>query len=163
MANNNIEQYLEAMLAALDGDTVLPDVPSPSWNIEKYLAAILTKLSSGGGSGGGGDVEVAHITIESGEDEQDVYVCDMTVEEIQVAQNNGKTVFCLFNDTLSVWSEVRTVQRDGQSYTVTMISFVAVLKGVELLRWTQFGYRSDGSSDELVVVHNNAYTLTPAT
>ena len=50
MANNNIEQYLEAMLAALDGDTV-PDVPSPSWNIEKYLAAILTKLSSGGGSG----------------------------------------------------------------------------------------------------------------
>jgi len=51
MANNNIEQYLEAMLAVLNGDNP-PDVPTPSWNIEKYLAAILGKLEelvNGGG------------------------------------------------------------------------------------------------------------------
>lgn len=114
-------------------------------------------------SGGGGDVEVAHITIELGEDEQDVYVCDMTVDEIQAAQNNGKTVFCLFYDAFSVWSEIRTVQSGGQSYTVTTISFVDVNRYDDVLKRTQFGYRSDGSSDELVVVHENTYTLTPAT
>lgn len=38
MANNNIEQYLEAILTAIEGGDA--SLPVPSWNVEKYLAAI---------------------------------------------------------------------------------------------------------------------------
>jgi hypothetical protein len=91
MANNNIEQYLEAMLAALDGDPV-PDVPSPSWNIEKYLAAILTKLSSGG-SGGGGNIEVVNVAFTPGEG-SDEWTCtiDKTFAELVAMVNAGKKI-----------------------------------------------------------------------
>lgn len=60
MANNNLEKYLEAILDKI-ADGTETDIPRPSWNIEKYLAAIYEALSEGGGGGGsGGGVLVVH-------------------------------------------------------------------------------------------------------
>lgn len=50
MANDRIEQYLEAILEKLNDGTET-GVPVPAWRIEQYLAAIYDKC--GGGSGGG--------------------------------------------------------------------------------------------------------------
>lgn len=43
MANNNLEKYLEAILDQI-ADGTETDIPRPSWNIEKYLAAIYEAL-----------------------------------------------------------------------------------------------------------------------
>lgn len=145
MANNNIEQYLEAMLAALDGDTV-PDVPSPSWNIEKYLAAILTKLSSGGGSGGG-DVVVSHITADVSGDEL-VYSCDMTESEIEEALDAGKTVLAVFANAVSIWTMLSSPVAD----------FITIFTRGNTILYNSFVF-SDGSLQMV----SNSYTLTPAT
>lgn len=109
MANNNIEQYLEAMLAALDGDTV-PDVPSPSWNIEKYLAAILTKLSSGGGSGGG--VLVASMNLET-------MTLNKTWQEIHDAVLNGGAVLQI--EAMEVAAPLSAGKNNG-TYTVSIVT-----------------------------------------
>lgn len=70
MANNNLEKYLEAILDKI-ADGTETDIPRPSWNIEKYLAAIYEALSSGGGGGGGGSgggvlaVSILHDDVQS--------------------------------------------------------------------------------------------------
>lgn len=114
MANNNIEQYLEAMLAALDGDTV-PDVPTPSWNIEKYLAAILTKLSSGGGSSGGGSGGGALVvTVTEG-------TMDKTWQEIHDAYiPNGAVAYYDFGGGAIGVRSVAAVYAEAGEYGVVV-------------------------------------------
>ena len=77
MANNNLETYLEAILDKI-ADGTETNIPRPSWNIEKYLAAIYEALSSGGGSGGG--VLVVHETVSGG-----THTLDKTWQEIHDA------------------------------------------------------------------------------
>ena len=78
MANNNLETYLEAILDKI-ADGTETDIPRPSWNIEKYLAAIYEALSEGGGGGGstGGGVLVVHETVSGS-----THTLDKTFKEI---------------------------------------------------------------------------------
>ena len=48
----NLEEYLQAILDKIANGTETT-LPEPSWNHEKYLAAIYEALSNGGGGGGG--------------------------------------------------------------------------------------------------------------
>lgn len=133
----------------------------PMTREELWLDAIIKAIAeggSGGGSSGGGDVVVSHITRDT-VDGETVYTCDMTVAEIQAAQNNGKTVFGMCDGVLSVWYDVRTVN----SRLMTSIVFVMVDQNVDILKRMQFMYANDGSSDALTVAYDSTYTLTPAT
>ena len=106
MANNNIEKYLEAMLAVLNGDNP-PDVPTPSWNIEKYLAAILTSLENGGGGSGGGVLVVHDVNG----------TLDKTWQEIHDAMLSGGAVIETDgsrNQSVTIITEVDYDKRGGE-------------------------------------------------
>lgn len=102
MANNNLEKYLEAILAKLNGDNP-PDVPTPSWNIEKYLAAILGAMDSVGGT----------MVVTAAYDETvDNQVLDKTWQEINDAVRAGTLVFV--KDTASELVTQNVVSGVGQ-------------------------------------------------
>lgn len=83
MANDRIEQYLEAILEKLNDGTET-GVPVPAWRIEQYLAAIYDKC--GGGASGGG-VLVVH-EVETGGDP----VLDKNYNEIVAAMETGLVI-----------------------------------------------------------------------
>ena len=99
MANNNLEKYLEAILDKI-ADGTETDIPRPSWNIEKYLAAIYEALSSGGGGGSGGAgcscniVVATENTVTGALDKtwQEIRDADIAIIRIRVidTQNNDK-------------------------------------------------------------------------
>lgn len=76
MANNNLEAYLEAIQAAVEGGDI-PPVPTPSWNHEQYLAAILAALVNGGGGSGGGGSGVLLVGLD-----MSTFALDKTWQEI---------------------------------------------------------------------------------
>lgn len=191
----NLEEYLQAILDKI-ADGTETTLPVPSWNHEKFLAAIYDALgetvpsvestdkgkflhanestgalewAEGGGGSGGGDVVVSHITVVPGEflGDDDTYACDMTVEEIQAAQNSGKTVLGIYDEDelLSIWGNVRSIQPlgGGDERLVTGITFEYVNAYDDLLIRKRFGYGRVGSSVVLDVDQEKQYTLTPAT
>ena len=117
MANNNIEKYLEAMLAVLNGDNP-PDVPTPSWNIEKYLAAILGSVDSQNPPIEGKKVaDDVYLDVVQGDNNEPFYFSEasgiITTYNISVGVPEGL-------DPLTVPASDLVLEIDGDaSYTVT--------------------------------------------
>ena len=91
----NLETYLQAFLDKLeDGtETTLPD---PSWNHEKYLAAIYELLSEGGSGGSGGSGGgVLVVTDTDG-------TLDKTWQEIHDAMLSGGAVLSAENEATAI-------------------------------------------------------------
>ena len=89
MANNNLETYHEAILDKI-ADGTETNIPRPSWNIEKYLAAIYEACSSGGGGGSaGGGVLVVTETLSGG---GEVGTLNKNFTEITAAMKSGGVV-----------------------------------------------------------------------
>lgn len=114
MANNRIEEYLEAILGKI-ADGTETDIPRPSWNIEKYLAAIYEALSEGGSGGGVLLVNISFV-------DRDTAVLDKTWAEIKAAVDRGELVMSkLVGDNL---------QGDPPTYNAGFEP-VSVAKGVD--------------------------------
>lgn len=109
MANNNLEKYLEAILDKI-ADGTETDIPRPSWNIEKYLAAIYEALSEGGGGGGGGVlvVNVNKVTGALDKTWQEIHDADLPILKYDIGDDD---------DVSTMWARL-SVEADGAVYYV---------------------------------------------
>lgn len=104
-------------------------------------------------SSGGGDVVVAHITVD--EEDHSVFHCDMTSSEITAAADDGKIVLavCPNVDAVTKW-------RAGGNVFNPSAEFVLINMNANTITSIKFYFSIDDGSLQMTY---KDYTLTPAT